>query len=191
MAAQKKAGKINLLPQEQFAQSTFGRVISWALSGFRVIVIVVELVVMAAFVSRFWLDAKINDLNDVIRQKQALIAAQSEFEKTFRDIQKRISIFSGFKALSANAASSELERVTTNLPADIYLSSFSVAEGKTQIKGVAGSEVSVAQLIANLEGTDQYQEVALTAVGNDQKNEVLIVFTIELTSKSAEKTKKG
>lgn len=188
MAALKKTVKINLLPQEEFAKSTFGRVLSWALSGFRVIVIVVELVVMAAFLSRFWLDAKINDLNDVIRQKQALIAAQSEFEKTFRDIQKRITVYGEVKAI-ATTPSAELEKITVFLPLDVSLSSFSFSEGKIQIKGVAGSEISIAQLMANLEGTNQYKEVFLTSVGNDPKNEALIAFTLELVPGKVEQKK--
>jgi|WetSurSiteA1Bulk_404760.scaffolds.fasta_scaffold02073_6 Tfp pilus assembly protein PilN len=188
MAALKKVIKINLLPQEEFAKSTFGRILTWALSGFRVIVIAVELIVMAAFLSRFWLDAKINDLNDVIRQKQALISSQGEFEKKFRDIQTRITIFSGAKAM-ASTPSTELEKIAAFLPMDVALSSFTFNEGKVQIKGVAGSEISVAQLMANLEGTKQYKEVLLTSVGNDPKNEAMITFILDLTLGTTEQKK--
>ena len=83
MAARKKR-QINLLPQEEFAASTLGRVLNWLLTTFRYIVIVTEIVVMTAFLSRFWLDAKSTDLNELIKQKQAVIAASADFEKEFR-----------------------------------------------------------------------------------------------------------
>ena len=90
MAAQKGSKLINLLPQEEFANSTIGRVFTWAMSTFRIIVIGMEMVVMVAFLSRFWLDAINVDLNDIIKQRSAVIAAQSYFEKAFRDLQTRV-----------------------------------------------------------------------------------------------------
>ena len=62
----KKEPEINLLPQEEFEGSVIGRILKWGLSTFRIIVIIVEMVVMAAFLSRFWLDAKNSDLNEDI-----------------------------------------------------------------------------------------------------------------------------
>jgi len=56
--AAKKEKPINLLPKDSFAETTLGRVITWFLGTFRIMVIAVELVVVAAFLSRFWLDSK-------------------------------------------------------------------------------------------------------------------------------------
>ncbi len=81
MAARKKKRRINLLPQEEFAASILGRVLAWLLSSFRAIVSLTEMTVMIAFLSRFWLDAKSADLNELIRQKQPVIASTSDFEK--------------------------------------------------------------------------------------------------------------
>jgi len=94
MAARKKQKqlKINLLAQEEFATSVLGRILSWALSTFRVIVIAVEMIVVVAFLSRFWLDARITDLNDELKQKQAIVASQATFEKRFRSAQSRLEI---------------------------------------------------------------------------------------------------
>src|SRR3989304_6667942 len=95
MAARKKSThQINLLPQEQFAASTSGRILAWALSTFRIIVIITELVVILAFLSRFFLDAQNADLSEQIEQKSGIVAASSDFEKTFRQTQKKLEIFS-------------------------------------------------------------------------------------------------
>ncbi|KKR69678.1 MAG: hypothetical protein UU12_C0039G0005 [Candidatus Woesebacteria bacterium GW2011_GWA2_40_7b] len=88
-----KTKTINLLPQEEFDVSTLGRILKWAMGTFRIIVIVTEMIVMTAFLSRFWLDAQNSDLNDAIAIKTAQISAQSDFEKQFRILQHKLSIF--------------------------------------------------------------------------------------------------
>jgi len=82
-----KNKSINLLPQEEFEASTIGRVLKWATGTFRIIVIITEMVVMAAFLSRFWLDAQNSDLTDSIKIRSAQISAQGDLEKRFREIQ--------------------------------------------------------------------------------------------------------
>src|SRR3989344_5652085 len=109
MPAKKEKQKlINLLPQEEFTASTLGRILTWLLSSFRIIVIVSEMVVMGAFVSRFWLDAKNADLSDDIEQKQAVVTSFSDFEQQFRSIQKKLLIFSSLSK-SSEAPSQTIE----------------------------------------------------------------------------------
>ena len=83
MAARKKSSRINLLPQEEFAASTLGRILAWILSTFRILVIMTELIVILAFLSRFWLDARTTDLNEEIKQYLRFTAqiAIEEFAK--------------------------------------------------------------------------------------------------------------
>src|SRR5512144_1767398 len=90
-----KSKSINLLPQEEFENSVLGRILRWATGSFRVIVIITEMVVMGAFLSRFWLDAQNSDLNDSIQIKSAQISAQKDFENQFRQIQKKLDIYKG------------------------------------------------------------------------------------------------
>ena len=95
MAALKQKSKkeeINLLPQKGFASTTAGRILAWILSTFRIIVIVTEIIVMVAFLSRFWLDAQNTDLDEEITQKQALIAASLGFEKRFKQTQSVVPV---------------------------------------------------------------------------------------------------
>ena len=63
MSAHKKQ-QVNLLPEKGFTSTTTGRVLTWILSTFRIIVIVTEIIVMIAFLSRFWLDAQNTDLSE-------------------------------------------------------------------------------------------------------------------------------
>ena len=59
---------INLLPREEFEQKTVGRFLIWALTVGRWIVIVTELIVITAFLSRFKLDRDLANLYEKIRE---------------------------------------------------------------------------------------------------------------------------
>lgn len=178
-----KQPKINLLPQEEFETTTFGRVINWALSSFRIIVILTEMVVMLAFLSRFWLDARLTDLNDLIKQKQAVIQAQSDFESKFRLLQKRLSVFASFKQEGLDT-SGVISSLTSSLPDDVSLLGFSQKEAKMEIAGTSASERSIAQLIANLEANESFEKVFLKDVSVNPDNQSLLVFTVQVEIKT-------
>lgn len=181
MAAQKKQKQINLLPQEEFAASPLGRVVTWLMSTFRVIVIFTEMVVMLAFLSRFWLDTQITDLDDKIKINQVRIQAFSTFEKTWRGAQARLSIFSQLTT-DANSQYPVVGSVSAFMPTDISLSSFSITGGVLQIKGVGFSEQSISQFLVNLENAGRFEEVELTQV--DSNEDASIVFTIRAKVKT-------
>ena len=161
MAAQKKPKQINLLPREQFAASTTGRVLAWTLSTFRIIVIVTELLVMAAFLSRFWLDAKASDLNEDIAQKEAVIQSTAEFEKEFRKVQKQLSIFQTLSA-QENSPPDVLQAVSQYLPSDVSLTSFTFTTQEARVKGVSPTERAIAQFVENLRASEEFESVTLT-----------------------------
>lgn len=176
-AAQNK--RINLLPQEEFSASTLGRILTWALSTFRIIVILTEIVVMLAFLSRFWLDAKANDLNDEIRQKSAVITASADFEKKFRDIQQRLKIFDTVTG-NVGTVSQYLEGLTTYIPIDVTFSSFQFSAGSLQLRGVSASEIGIAQFIANLQGSKIFTNISLSSIGTNPQNNSQLTFGLKL-----------
>lgn len=178
--AKKKSGFINLLPQEEFEGSIMGRVLKWAMTTFRYIVIVTEMVVMGAFLSRFWLDAQNSDLNDLLDIKTAQILVQEEFEKEFRNTQTRLSIFQALN--KEKAASGTLEQVTTRIPEGIRLQSLSFTDQDNvlQVKGISGSEVGIAQFIANLRDEKTFKKVELSQVGSSEDNQGFTIFGIKI-----------
>ncbi len=157
--------KINLLPQEEFEGTTFGRILKWLMSSFRMLVVATEVVVIAAFLSRFWLDAKNTDLDDEIRQKQAVIVADAAFEKEFKNTQKRLRIYS---ALSKNEKTQEtINIISSIMPADITLKSIGIQDGSVQLSGSATSEPSIFQFILNLTANENFKDVTLTGVSGN------------------------
>lgn len=171
--------KINLLPQEEFEATTLGRILKWALSTFRVMVITMEMVVMLAFLSRFWLDARSNDLNDLIKNKSAIISAQANFEKDWRNTQKRLTIFSSLTSQEVSKAEL-LESIGNFLPISISLTNFSETEAGYQIKGLSTSEIGIAQLMANLEASKKFKEISLFNLDSSSQNKSYLTFTLKM-----------
>jgi Tfp pilus assembly protein PilN len=182
MAARKNQSLINLLPQEEFAGSTAGRILVWAMSTFRYIVIGTEMVVMIAFLSRFWLDARNVDLNDLIKQKVAVLTAYSGFEKDFRDTQKRLKIFSVLSG-EEKTPSLYLNAITTSLPNDIRLINLTGNVTAYQIRATSYSELSIAQYIVNLEKNGSFEKVSISNLDSSQQDSGIITFNLKLTPK--------
>ena len=180
MAARKRKNKINLLPQEEFEQSTLGRVLAWLLSSFRVIVIITEVFVMMVFLSRFWLDAKSADLNDLIRQKQAVLVASVDFEKEFRGAQKKLGIFSELTVVD-QPTTNYLNTTSSLVPPEIVLSSYSFVGDNIRIEGISPNERGIAQFVANLEASDEIKEVVITQISTDKETQTLLTFSFKLT----------
>jgi Tfp pilus assembly protein PilN len=179
-AQKEKQRPINLLPQEEFAASTFGRVLTWLVSSFRIIVILTELIVLASFFSRFWLDAKNTDLTEEINQKRVVIESFSDFENEFRKTQQRLKIFTDLtdnKILAADL----VVKIASYLPPEISLKNLSFIEGEIKLTGTSPSETSIAQLLTNLESDNQFQEISLAQVETDKENELMLSFGLKIT----------
>lgn len=159
-----------------------GRILTWTLSTFRIIVIVTEFVVMSAFLSRFWLDARLTNLNESLEQKSAVIAATSDFEKEFRNTQKQLKIFSQISTV-ASSPSSVFETITNYLPLDVLLTTFTFTEKDVKIKGIAPTEKGIAQFIANLEEIEDFKDVSLTQLDTSEEEGQFFVFTLKLELK--------
>lgn len=175
--AARKEHQINLLPQEEFEASTLGRILKWLLSTFRILVIGTEMVVMVAFLSRFWLDSRKSDLDDQIKTKQAVLAATTDFEKQFRLIQKELKIFS---SIAGQPATTDIvNRITQYQPSTIILSSLTLASDSVEVKGLAPTELDVSQFIANLSSEKTFRTVTLSQIGT-QSNSTLIEFDLKI-----------
>ena len=182
MAVRKKDNQINLLPIDRLEGTTLGRTLGWLLGTFRYVVIVVEIIVICAFLSRFWLDAKNSDLNDEIKQKQSLIEADASFENEYRDIQNRLEIFTTLTS-KGNLPSDIIGFIAPQLPPDVFLASISIGEKGTNISGSSPSERSIAQFIANLESVEKIESVALAQLDIDKEGEGLLGFVLGITFK--------
>lgn len=175
MAAQNTS--IDLLPQEEWEKGTFGKILKWALTIGRHIVIFTELVVIIAFLSRFKLDRDMTDLSDKIKQKQAIVQSSEQFEKKFRFLQKELETIKELKAkqLEADVIVAELG---FKIPVDVYLSDFSISKDKISMNALALSEAGLATFIKNLKSSPKFENLVLSQVSSGSEKEVGIKFQL-------------
>lgn len=175
----KKNKLINLIPQDDFESSTLGRILKWALSTFRILVIFTELVVMAAFLSRFWLDARNSDLNEELNVRKSQVIAYKQIEDEFRSYQEKLKVL---KTVYSDArTSSIINNLSRYLPQDVSLNSVSFLDNNLQIRATALSEGSIAQLLVNMQKNKEFKEINLGQISSSAENPSLIVFTLNTT----------
>jgi Tfp pilus assembly protein PilN len=178
MARKIKSDQINLIPRSEFESSFLGRVLTWLLTTFRYIVIITEMVVMVAFFSRIWLDAKNADLADELRQKEAVLAATKDFEDDFVASQQKIAILK--EAIAKGGATTQaLDEIVALTPSDVVLISYSDTEDGIILRASSPTEQAIAQHLVNLESSDLFTAVNLSQIRTGQDSSFL-EFTINL-----------
>ncbi len=148
-----------------------GKLINWVLSTGRYIVVFTELIVISAFLSRFWLDRKDSDLSEEIRQRQAIISSINDFEEEFRLFQSRLSSIDRFFKGPALPLSS-LDSIVESLPSDILVLSYGFSESadgqEVSLETSISSESSLAAFVDRLLAKESISKVRIGTVEREQ-----------------------
>lgn len=168
MPAKDKLSSINLVPKDEFEKSIFGQALKWALTAGRSIVVLTEFVVILAFLSRFYLDRRLNDLNEIIIQKAAVVDSFKEVEDQMRLLQDQLSILTQANSNNINAASS-LSQISSFTPFDTIYSSIELKQDNIKLVGLSGSESGLASLIAALKNSPDFTDISLGDIEFSQR----------------------
>lgn len=134
-----KAGKVNILEQ----------IFNWAVSAGRIIVILIEVIALSAFIYRFSLDRELIDLRSQIKQEQALVDFFKDNEKTYRNLQDRLSTASTFADQSSKKVDlfNDIVELT---PPGIFFNNLSIYEGKIRVNANTNSVTSLSLFVESL-----------------------------------------
>ncbi len=151
---------INLLGSQDLEHTPWGRIVAWATTYGRYIMITTEIVVLLAFISRFSLDRKLTDLTEEVTQKQAILEANVDLEKDIKSLQSNLTTI---KKLSADQKPpiDIVISMETLLPSDVYLTSFELSPARVSLAAVAGTTQGFSQFLANAQSTKLLQNVTL------------------------------
>lgn len=170
---------VNLLNQDDFSQSAVGKVMLWALSIGRYIVVFTELIVILSFLSRFALDRRLTDLNEEISRQKAIILSYGTLEEDFRDLQERLKII--HQQTPTTTAPQILSAVSRILPPDIRLVDMQINAQQVQFNALALSSQSFAQFITAFLAQSTFSQVTLGSVSSqDQGNTIEFILTAQL-----------
>jgi len=132
---------------------------------------------MGAFLSRFWLDAKVADLNDEIEQKKTILLSSSEFINEYENIQTKLDAVSKIGKLTS---SDKLSQVSKFIPEGVILTEYSYTDKEITLVGQSQEEEEIARFISNLSSIPDFQEVDLTQLGSKEAADLIINFTITI-----------
>lgn len=167
MATAHGVSSINLLPRDSFEFSKTGKILKWATTVGRVLVVLTEFVVLLAFVSRFYFDKKLDDLGEVITQKEAQIMAYEDVEAEMRKVlakQRSVEMLQngGLDFVS------KVENLTQAIPMGTVLESFSLSKSGLTILGKAQSEYEFAQFVYGIKKMPKVKIISLGETSFDQ-----------------------
>lgn len=178
---------INLVPKDPFFDTLIGRILRWALSAGRYIVIFTELVVIVSFVSRFTLDRQVTDLNQSIQQKEAIVDSYGPLEENFRASQAKVSQYEQIEQ-EANIAEvfASLSAVT---PDGVVLEDLIISQSAIVASGRSLSQASFNLLVNNLQLSPDFQNVTVDKIESTSQKDPGFDFQVRANTKVIEAVK--
>ncbi len=176
MAARGKP--VNLLPPSEFESSFWGRFLKWAVTGGRYIIIITELVVILAFLSRFKLDKDISELSEEIQGKVNVLEAELPVETEFREQQRRLA---GANEIlnSRYQAGMILDKLTEKVSDEVKLSNLDMGRQVIRVEANSLGEQGLGQLLSGLSVDPTWKGVELNQIQEEPLKG--IKFTLEIS----------
>lgn len=166
--------EINLLPKDDMDTRPEGKFLRWALSWGKKIVIVTELVVVLAFLSRFKIDSDVANLSDEIERKKNIVVTFAEFEKDFRAVSAQVA---KIKAVQQTTSVVTILDATQGLiPSTVKLGQIVVSEDLVRIEG-SGDDQSLALMVAAFKASKEFKNVVMDRV-TQEGNQTLATFSL-------------
>jgi Tfp pilus assembly protein PilN len=170
---------VNLLEHDELTESPLGRIINWATTYGRYIMIATEIIVLLCFISRFSLDRKLNDLNEEIDQKKTIIEANASFEKDFRSLQQKLA---QIKILISNQEKplATLNTLKSIIPNDVYLENLTYSNDTLSFNATAGSNEGFMTFISNLQNTGKFLHVDIGDIKKIPLKGIVFQITVKI-----------
>lgn len=132
----------------------------WSLSIGRLVVVLTELVVIGAFLSRFWFDRKLSDLRQVRMQRTASVLAMDETRVKWERMQFLAEEINQANGRNYDAAE-RLAKIQTLTPAGVEFESIEIGSRSATLRGyVPGSDV-FSRLFSRIKAEKSYDGVGV------------------------------
>jgi len=172
--------QIDFLPREDWEKGVKGQIIKWALNIGRHLVIFVEFLVILALISRFKFDMELDDLNEEVKEKQAIVQSSRQFEKEFRFLAKRLQVADKLKSNQIKT-NEPLDKLSSLVPIDVVFSDLNVSGEKIGVRAQSLSELGIITFLKNLKSSKEFEEVSLSSLDLGEEKEAKIKFSVDLS----------
>ena len=162
--------ELNLLSGDEFENQTQGKFLRWALTWGKRIVVLTELGVILAFLSRFWLDTTVADLNEKIAQKKAIAQVSMEFEEMFRRVAARLDkAWLIEKSISLLTVYDETQAL---IPTTITAAQLNVSKNKISFSG-SGDEEALAELVKAFRESKSFADIRVERITKNSTKQIV------------------
>jgi len=181
--------EVSFLPEEDNVNSTSSRIILWLTTVGRYVIVFTELIVISAFLSRFWLDRTNADLSEAVRQQKAILESTSKFEKDYSALQKRLKLIRNLYTSQPEYESS-LTALVESTPDDITYTNLSLSrdtsnnEVSATVTLYAFKETSIVDFITNLMANSKISSVDIKTIEKKTREDKYTVNLSLIFSKS-------
>ena len=172
-----RARLINLLPPSEFEGSFWGRFLKWASTAGRKVVIVTEMVVILAFLSRFKLDEDIRRINEEITGKRNLLEASMPFEDRFKSMKNQITAAKIIEKQQLNA-SVALEEVAKQVPFEVRLDNVQISKNRINVTGLSIDEKALGEMLSRMDKNANWKSIDLVSLDSKINKGVTFVINI-------------
>jgi Tfp pilus assembly protein PilN len=178
---------INLLEPTGEPLSTWDKIYDWVFRVGRYVIIAVEAVVVLAFISRFILDRKNNDLKESIEGKINLLDQQESFEEKAETLQV---LLDNIQFISENQfeASDKLTKILKNIPSKVTLASFSMDQSTVKLVCTAPDYQTVNEMESNFKNDTSYGTIDVTLTKSGSAN-ATVEFSFTVNFAEAEEAR--
>ncbi|MFA7301403.1 MAG: PilN domain-containing protein [Candidatus Shapirobacteria bacterium] len=180
--------EISLLPNELDNNSIAARAIRYLTTIGRYIIVFTELIVISAFISRFWLDRQNSDLSEVLRQQKAILESTADFEKEYVSLQSRLKYIDTQYKNQPNYIQN-IQSLVSSIPLDVFFQNFTISRNKAQVSMYSYQEDSLVNLIVNLSLNPNIKTVNIQKIEKKSKDSKFFVdISLEFKDQSAKPT---
>lgn len=162
--------EINLIPEDDLESRPGGRFLKWALSWGKKIVVLTELMVVMAFLSRFWLDSEVATQSEEIDRRKTIIQASAEFEKEFRSTKSRIEQIK--KATTVPSPVKIYDTAKTLISSSIAIKQVTINGIKISVQG-SGDDKLISSLVAAFKNSPDFEDVILEKVSKQSTSQTI------------------
>lgn len=174
--------KLNFLPSDRFEYSKLGRFLKWALSAGRYLVVFTELIVIVAFISRFWFDRQLTDLREQRVQKSALVDSFKNIQNKFLATQAMFNLIQNTLGGGVKTVI-RLNEIQSLTPLGIEYQSVIVSSQSASLVGFAPDTNSFSSLLTLFQSdpSQSFKSVGVKQFGLSKTRSPGFDFTLELT----------
>lgn len=159
---------LDLLKPQSSPEKLLVKLIRWLLSSGRFIFVVVEAIVLIAFIARFKFDADLATNKEAINQKIPFLENQKSFEVQIRQTQFKLSTIDSFHKNYVDYGQI-LKNIATQTPPSVKIISLNMGKNvgfvAIQLSAVAQTNNDLAIFVNGLKQDQSFSNVNITGIG--------------------------